>query len=733
MKPGTIIERYEVERLIGQGGMASVYEVKHLHLGTHHALKVLKSDRATVADALLREGRLQAQLDPTLVIPVTDVLFLDGVPALVMPLVRGCSLREVLTAYRPQPAEAAALVIAMARAVAHAHEVGIVHRDIKPANVLLDEKFGRLRVRVADFGLARSASDRSGTAPGIMMGTPAYAPLEQLTDASSADASSDLWSMGVVIYELLAGFRPFPHQDFGELLRVLFDEEVDFRPIPAEWRPLLQSLLQKEQAKRGPSMADIPAAVESIVAPIDLSSDSGVRAVMRKIRDGRAGANNAEPFLSLSDAAHTISIHAEVSSEAPTQLIEARGLHVEVQTLPGLVGRNRQLSELEEAFRSGFSVVQLIGKAGSGTSRVATQFASRCADRWRGGIHYIDLSHGNTRQEKLVEIAAHFGLLAQGPPTITSLGQALAALGDCLLILDRADHCTLDFEPTIGKWREMAPKVNFLIVGRTALDLASDLRIALPPMDDDAALDLFVQHIPSRRGAYTPSADERHAIEKICSRLDNCPVPILLTAANVSVHSPRGLLQQLQDAVNHLDQANGTDEFEAKVRGILEWAWRRLPSWERAALAQASVFEGGFDLEAAEAVLRLPHEDEAHWVVPALDALLTKSWLKVTGDGRFDMSGSVQSFAIEQLAKLGQQEDAFARHRTYYAALDTLQQTETDSLSSVVRLEVDNLLAIQHHYPREKRSSGLTSLPGSMVSKLINPTLLRRVEHAREP
>lgn len=176
LPPGTTIERYMVEHQIGVGGVATVYAVRHAVLGTRHALKVLRSSAPGARARLLREGRLQARLDPSHIVPVTDVLEVGGAPALLMPLVDGCSLAHLLTAHRLSVPEASALFAGIAAGVASAHSAGAVHRDLKPANVLLDLQEGAVVPRVADFGLAHQDDGLLLTRGSGFMGTPRMPP-----------------------------------------------------------------------------------------------------------------------------------------------------------------------------------------------------------------------------------------------------------------------------------------------------------------------------------------------------------------------------------------------------------------------------------------------------------------------------------------------------------------------------------------------------------------------------
>ncbi|MEL6345052.1 MAG: serine/threonine-protein kinase, partial [Myxococcota bacterium] len=205
---GAKVGRYTVERLLGHGGMAEVWSVRHNVLGNRYALKVLHQHAGRHRQRLLQEGRAQAQLDHPNILTVRDILDVNGQPALLLPLVDGPPLTALLNAQRLSPAVALAIFKILVGALTFAHGRGFVHRDLKPANILLDVYFERLRPRVADFGLVKHDGGLQ-TRTGSVMGTPAYAAPEQLRDATTADARADWFSLGVILVELLTGVRPF--------------------------------------------------------------------------------------------------------------------------------------------------------------------------------------------------------------------------------------------------------------------------------------------------------------------------------------------------------------------------------------------------------------------------------------------------------------------------------------------------------------------------------------------
>lgn len=209
---GDTIGPYEVLGEIGEGGMAVVYHARHTILGSDHAVKVLH-ERIMRTDEIrhrfLEEGRIQAQLRHPHIVPVTDVIAAPGVAGLVMPLLGGQDLQARLDADGPVSVEVALRwTVQILQALAYVHERGIVHRDLKPANVFIEQTPQGQDVRVMDFGIAK-VRDRSRTRTAVMMGTPAYMSPEQIRAPGSVDARADLFAVGCILYELLAGAPAF--------------------------------------------------------------------------------------------------------------------------------------------------------------------------------------------------------------------------------------------------------------------------------------------------------------------------------------------------------------------------------------------------------------------------------------------------------------------------------------------------------------------------------------------
>ena len=286
--------RYRVIRQLGKGGMGTVYEAENTWIKRRVALKVL--DRAVAADeAFVRRFMQEAETAAQLRHPnVVDVLDLGqdartGAVFIVYELLVGRDLRKRLRAEGPLPAaEALAVIAPVMEALVLAHARGVVHRDLKPDNIFLAETPGGVVSKLIDFGVARVTSDEGvslqNTHAGAAIGTPYYMSPEHWRAEEAVDARADVWSLGVVLYEVLAGERPFRGRSSGALIaKILYEAPTALAELAPDAPPALADAvmraLQKDREARHPTMQAFLDAVRAASTGAQATSAKATSAV----------------------------------------------------------------------------------------------------------------------------------------------------------------------------------------------------------------------------------------------------------------------------------------------------------------------------------------------------------------------------------------------------------------------------------------------------------------------
>ena len=269
--------KYRVERVLGAGGMGIVLAAEHLQLRQPVAIKLLlpsvSADPDTIA-RFAREAQAAARIQSEHVARVIDVAALeDGSPYMVMEFLEGQDLGKVLSQRGPLPLEeAVGYLLQSCEGVAEAHAAGIVHRDLKPSNLFVCQRpGGRITIKVLDFGISKAqpsaqAVDPALTRTGAVMGSPLYMSPEQMVSAKYVDARTDIWSLGVTLFELLCGRTPFGGESMTELIAAVLQTEPisvrDLRPdLPPSIATALRGALEKDPRRRYASVAEFAAAI----------------------------------------------------------------------------------------------------------------------------------------------------------------------------------------------------------------------------------------------------------------------------------------------------------------------------------------------------------------------------------------------------------------------------------------------------------------------------------------
>jgi serine/threonine-protein kinase len=301
--------RYKIVRTLGAGGMGGVYEAEHELIGKKVALKCLHKEYTRDRDLVerfKREARAATAIGNEHIVDVTDMGDLpDGAPFLVMELLAGTTLSGLMEDIGPMPLRRAVHVARqVCDALGAAHEKGIVHRDLKPENVFLtrrgqDPDF----VKVLDFGISKIHSgdrpDRGLTRTGMAIGTPTYMSPEQAQGLRDVDARTDVWALGVILYEMLTSHRPFEADSYPMLLMRIVGSEPDpltkwRRDVPDDLNRIVMRCLEKPVGTRMQTMRELEAALapfaNAVEGPMELVGPDGnfARSSQTHVRDKRS-------------------------------------------------------------------------------------------------------------------------------------------------------------------------------------------------------------------------------------------------------------------------------------------------------------------------------------------------------------------------------------------------------------------------------------------------------------
>ena len=320
---GTVIaDRYRIDSLLGQGGMGEVYAATHITLRTSVAIKFLRGfldEKVEARQRFVREAQVAASLESDHIVRVFDVgEHADVGVFVVMERLRGCDLGQALTLRERLPATAViSYAMQVCSALAEAHRRGVIHRDIKPANLFLvgGQAGDGAVLKVLDFGLSKQTSDAEWSELGLthsrnLLGSPLYVAPEQASNARSADARADIWSLGVVMHQALVGTVPFTGTSVMEVLaqisapgpvpslRKLRSE------IPADLDAVVLRCLAKDREQRWPDIAALASALAACAAAPETATVMAQR-IAALGRDPNAGATTPGAALAVSGVATT--------------------------------------------------------------------------------------------------------------------------------------------------------------------------------------------------------------------------------------------------------------------------------------------------------------------------------------------------------------------------------------------------------------------------------------------
>ncbi len=666
MNPPERIGRYRVVRLLGQGTFGRVWLAMDDELRRQVAIKVLFSARLAESahlEAWLGEARALAALDHPHIVPIYDVgRTEDGSAYAVAKFIPGKTLAQEVQdraitigghsesdqGMEPLRSEASlcdghtgvvSIIARLAEALQHAHERNLIHRDVKPANVLIEQATGR--VYLADFGLATRPGHEG---EGFVAGTPAYMSPEQAR-GEPLEARSDLFSLGIIFYELLAGQRPFRGRNLNELLQnvgrgVFTPLEEVAEHLPAELVRICHRALCHDLTGRYASGQDLA---------------------------------------------------TDLRAWEQEELRKARGQGVPTNlpaNLGELVGRQEELEQVRKHLEL-TRLLTLTGPGGIGKTRLALQAAFDVRSRFPDGVFVVELAHLTDPVLVSASIAQSVGYRTSGQrPVLDELLEWLSSR-KILLVLDNFEHL-----PTAGdqlaKLLAGAPGLRVLATSRAPLRIAGEQEfpVSLLTLPDPkqlpsleqltrySAIALFVQKAREVLPSFQLTNDQVAPIVEICSRLDGLPLAIELAAARIKLLAPQELLTRLQTNLQLLSTRRSDAPLRQQtLRQAIAWSYELLTPPQQRLFRQLAIFSGGFTLEGAEQVIGPDALDITEDIALLADNSLLRVSRSASG-GRISMLETVRQYARELLEVSGEAAGLGRRHAAWLVQLVELAETE---------------------------------------------------------
>lgn len=623
-----VANRYHIKALLGRGGMGEVYEAWDEELSIPVALKTLHLPGAT-EDAHKRlklEGILARSVWHPNVCRLYDLgrhgEGEDAIWFLTMELLRGQTLSEHMAQKgKLPPSRARKLAEQMAAGLGAVHQAGIVHRDFKTSNIMLVTKDGGEHAIVMDFGIARAASDRTAKSderfdPDRLAGTPAYMAPEQVRGEEVGPAA-DIYALGIVLYEMVTGAVPFTGDSAIEVAkRRLVEEPPSPRhrepDLDERWDAVIVRCLAREPHRRFARAEEVAQALRRRKHVEDVSS--------RKLFLGTP---------------HTLPAERDA-----------------------FMGRELESEELGRTLAGDARVVTLIGAGGMGKTRLAIHHAWRDLPTWPGGVWFCDLTEARSLDGIITAVASALALqLGRGNP-VEQIGHAIAGRGRCLVILDNFEQVVEHASSTVGRWMARAGDAQFLVTSRERLGLGDhEAVLAVGPLSMETGVELLAARARRLRPALVFDGAETEAAREIVRLVDGMPLAIELAGARMRVMSAAQIVAQMRKRFSLL--TGGSSARHETLAMVIDGSWDLLKPWEKSAWAQCALFEGGFTLDAAEAVIDLGAWPEAPWVVDVVRSVVDKSLLRtwvpasetsgVIPEARFGMFVSLQEYAQAKL------------------------------------------------------------------------------------
>lgn len=648
---------YRLLREIGRGGMGVVYQAYDPRLDRFVALKLLPfhlQDDEQIQNRFIAEAKAASALDHPNICTIYDVgESEDGRLYIAMAYYQGQTLDQRI-AEGPLPFEEARdIAIQIAKGLGRAHEAGIIHRDIKPSNIALTT---RCEVKILDFGVAKLERRGGLTDPGMRIGTVAYMSPEQAR-GDQLDQRTDLWSLGVILYEMLTGRRPFVGSSDILVGQAILHEEpepvIALRSgLPRELGRVMERVLAKSPRQRYSSAEEL---LEDLTA------------LAPRVSERSAGP-------------------ARETGNLPVLLTSFVGREQECRSIKALISRVRFLT--------------LTGPAGTGKTRLAVQVAREASADFADGVFFVPLASIVDPDAVPSAIAQNLGWIETGTERPLDMLKRALRSKQALLVLDNFERVS-GAVSAMGELLEACPELKVLVTSRVALRWSGEHEFPVSPLElpgldgaigadsiqEYSAVRLFVDRARAVVPELSVTDDSAPSIAEICVRLDGLPLAIELAAARTKLFTPQSMLKRLERRLDLLK--GGHRDRPARhqtLRHAIAWSYDLLEEEQKAFFRRVSLFVSGFSLEAANAVAL-----EGVDVIDGVEALVDHSLLRrresPDGEVRFVMLETVREFALEQLAKLGEADAVARAHTQHFLALGERAEPELTGPEQAVWLD----------------------------------------------
>ncbi len=648
-----INHRWEITGMLGEGGMGDVYRGVDRHTGETVAIKLLKPDMVEAVPGMIerfqREAQLLRQLNHPNIVRILDAVEEDDLHYLIMEYLPGGSLKDLLLQQSPLPVERALdLALDLTDALTRAHRLHVIHRDLKPANVLLAADG---TPRLTDFGMARVVNSTTITVSGTLVGTLGYVSPEACR-GQPLDARADIWSFGVMLYEMLAGVNPFDREQVASTIASILNDAVpdlEHRrlDVPVALADLIYRMLEKDPESRISSMRLVGAELEAI----QQGSVSPLHEAASRVLDPAA---------------------------LPRMPAPIRGVfRHDLVAQPPFVGRESELARLERLLSNPQTrLVTIAAPGGMGKTRLAAEFAAQQVGKYADGVYFVPLASLSRVEDLVLALAdtVHFGFAPMGDRR----EQLLAFLSDpdeqhMLLVLDNVDHL-LEAVPLISAIIQAAPGLQILATSRVRLNLSSEIVLEIGGMEISPALapDQLRHHEAIQLFEYSArrvqpdfelkTADLPH-VARICRSVFGTPLGIVLAAGWVGMLTPEEIAHEIEISLDFLEtDAQDVPERQRSLRAVFESSWAMLTDTERDAFMKLSIFQGGVKRAIAQYISGAS--------LQTLAALVKKSLLRRDPDsGRYQVHELLRQYAAEALDASGKTQATRDVHCYFFMSL----------------------------------------------------------------